>query len=288
MHGPRVSRGPVAAGIDARMASLNPSEAKVAAVLLALGDELIYRSASEVASVADASLSTVVRACQALGFRGFQDRRVVLAREGRPATPAEIQDDVQPGDAPANVLDKVGAATREAISWGLAHVDREAFAQAVEVVVAAERVLCLGVGTSATLAQDAAYRLMWLGVRSEAPADVHAQHVRATASEPGDAVLVVSHTGSTRETVTAARAASDSGATVVAVTSFARSPLTEAADLVLIAPSPETSYRVEAMTSRVAHITVLDALWVAVAVALGEDAIGHARRVNDVISDHRF
>jgi SIS domain/Cobalamin-independent synthase, Catalytic domain len=83
-------------------------------------------------------------------------------------------------------------------------------------------VLCLGVGTSAMLAQDAAYRLMWLGVRTEAPADVHAQHVRATAGEPGDAVLVVSHTGSTRETVTAARAASTSGATVIAVTSFAR------------------------------------------------------------------
>jgi hypothetical protein len=33
---------------------------------------------------------------------------------------------------------------------------------------------------------------------------------------------------------------------------------------------------------------VLDALWVAIAVQAGDTALGLARRINDVISDHRF
>jgi hypothetical protein len=33
---------------------------------------------------------------------------------------------------------------------------------------------------------------------------------------------------------------------------------------------------------------VLDALWVAIAVRGGEESLGLARRINDVISEHRF
>ena len=157
--------------------------------------------------MAEVALSTVVRTCQALGFKWFQDLEVAIARQGRPMTPAVIQDDVRPGDEPATVLDKVGAATREAIRAGLAHVDRTAFAEAFATVANAERLLCLGVGTSAPLAQDIAYRLLWLGAATEAPGR------RAHAARPGQQRparrrhLVVSHTGSTRETVASARAA---------------------------------------------------------------------------------
>ena len=40
-----------------------------------------------------------------------------------------------------------------------------------------------------------AYRLLWVGIEADAPADVHVQHVRATLLEPEDLALVISHTG---------------------------------------------------------------------------------------------
>lgn len=279
---------PLAAGIRSRLPELSPVESRVARTILDQGDRLLYLSASEVSSLAGAALSTVVRTCQALGFKGFQDLKLSLAREGRPVTAEEIQGEVHLGDSPAVVLAKVRDGAREAVELGIAHVDPDAFAAAVSAVSRARRVLCLGVGTSAPLAQDAAYRLLWVGVEADAPPDAHVQHVRATVLEPEDVALVVSHTGSTRETVAAARAASSAGATVVAVTSFPRSPLAEVADITLVAATRETSYRVEALASRIAHLIVLDALWVAIAVQAGDAALGLARRINDVISDHRF
>lgn len=271
-----------------RLRGLSPVETQVAQVILDQGDGLIYKSASEISALAGAALSTVVRTCQSLGFKGFQDLKLALAREGRPAASEELQGAVHHGDAPPVVLSKVRDGAREAIDHGFAHVDTEAFTKAVRAVQAARRVLCLGVGTSAPLAQDVAYRLMWVGIDTDAPADPHVQHVRATLLEPEDMALVVSHTGSTRETVTAAQAASAAGATVVAVTSFPRSPLSEVADICLVAATQETAYRVEALASRIAHLVLLDALWVAVAVDGGEAALGLVRRINDVISDHRF
>lgn len=256
--------------------------------MLQQGDQLIYQSASEVAEAARAALSTVVRTCQTLGFKGFQDLKLSLARENRPVATEEIHGDVHAGDSAAIVLSKLRDSARDAVRYGIEHIDVTAFEAAVQAVASARRTLCLGVGTSAPLAQDVAYRLSWIDRRAEAPADAHAQHVSATLLEPGDAALVISHTGSTRETVTAAQAAHDAGATVIAVTSFPRSPLTEHVDICLVAATRETSYRVEALTTRIAHLVVLDALWVAITLIGGDTALATARRINDVISTHRY
>ena len=59
---------------------------------------------------------------------------------------------------------------------------------------------------------------------------------------------------------------------------------TEACDLLLVA----LSRRTEALASRIAHIIILDAMWVALAVALGDTALTRARTIADVISEHRF
>jgi DNA-binding MurR/RpiR family transcriptional regulator len=276
------------AAIRSRLPNLNPAEAKVARVLLAAGDELIYRSASEVAQDAGAALSTVVRTCKALGFKGYQDLKIACARENHPISPSELADEVTPDDSPKVVLAKLGQAAKEALDYGLPHVDDGQFEDAVAAITASNQVLCLGVGTSAPLAADAGYRFVWIGIDSYAPSDFHVQHVRCTLLEPGDVALVISHTGSTHELVTCARAAAATGAKVIAVTSFPRSPLTEVADIVLVAASRETAYRTEALVSRLAHLAVLDALWVATAVSRGDQALEQSRRIADVISEHRY
>jgi DNA-binding MurR/RpiR family transcriptional regulator len=121
------------------------------------------------------------------------------------------------------------------------------------------------VGTSAPLTQDAAYRFSAIGARAESYADIHVQLLQARLLGPTGVCIAVSHTGSTRETLEAVRAAKASGATTAAVTSFARSPLTELVDHVILAGTREVSFRLEAMASRLAHLALLDALLVSVA-----------------------
>src|SRR5262245_37324153 len=82
---------PISAGIRSRLSELSPVERRVAQMILEQGDRLLYQSASEVAALAGAALSTVVRTCQTLGFKGFQDLKLSLAREGRPVAAEEIQ-----------------------------------------------------------------------------------------------------------------------------------------------------------------------------------------------------
>src|ERR1700691_1818136 len=170
---------PIAAGIRSRLSGLSPQEAPGGRTILGEGDGLLYLSASEVSALADAALSTVVRTCQALGFKGFQDLKLSLAREDRPVTAEEIQGEVHLGDSPTVVLAKLRDGGRGAVDLGIGHVDRDAFAAAVSAVSRARRGLCPGVGTSAPVAQDVAYRLVWVGIEGGGPADAHRQHGRA-------------------------------------------------------------------------------------------------------------
>lgn len=59
-------------------------------------------------------------------------------------------------------------------------------------------------------------------------------------------------------------------------------------DLALVAGSRETAFRVEAMASRVAHLTVLDALLVAVALRDRARSLAAQDAVAAVLSEHRY
>jgi DNA-binding MurR/RpiR family transcriptional regulator len=279
--------GPTVRGIRAAIDDLVPSERRVAEVVLADPRRIMYRSVSEIAAEAGTSASTVVRACYRLGFSGFQDLKLALAQDV--SSPVDrIREDIDETSTPEQVLATVLHDGVEALREAQRSVDPAAHALAVQLLRDARRVLFVAVGTSAPLAQDAAYRFLTIGVQAEAPADVHVQHVCARLLGPEDVCVAISHTGATRETLAAVKGAAEAGARTIAISSFARSPLAELVDATLVAGSRELSYRIEAMSSRIAHLSILDALFVAVALqnpARTEIAQGVAAHV---LTEHRY
>jgi DNA-binding MurR/RpiR family transcriptional regulator len=285
--GEEIVSGQVVARIRGLLPSLVPSEARVARFVIEQPAEVIHCSVTELAGIANASASTVMRFCQALGFKGFQDFKIALARDAIPPL-RRLQADVDANDTPAEILSKVVHAAADAVAGAGSTIDDAVFARAVERLDAAERILVLGVGSSAPIAQDIAYRLLTIGLRVEAPLDVHVQHVTANLLTARDACLAISHTGSTREILSAVRSAAAAGSATIAVTSFFRSPLTVAVDLALVTGSAETAFRVEAMASRLAHLSVLDALYVALAVRDRSRALAAQARYEAVLAEHRL
>jgi RpiR family carbohydrate utilization transcriptional regulator len=264
---------------------LKGGDAKVIEAILLDPAATVHRSVSEVAEAAATSTATVVRSAQNLGFKGFQDLKLALARE-LGSLPDEQADDS--GDPSLAILRQVTANGAAIVRDAGSLVDPDSFRDAQRVLLAADQVLFLAVGTSAPLALDAAYRFRTVGLRTDAPTDVHMQHVSARLLGPTDVCFAISHSGATREILTGVEAAKSTGASSVAITSYPRSPLTELVDTVLTAGSREVSFHLEAMASRLAHIAVLDALLVAIAAA-NRDATKSALAVyTDVLTEHRL
>jgi RpiR family transcriptional regulator, carbohydrate utilization regulator len=284
---PARAPGSVAEMVRAASTSLPPSEARVAQVLLARGTEVIHASVTEIAMAAETGVGTVVRACQSLGFKGFQAAKIALAQDLLPLDERPDQD-LSEEDHPEQVLAKLAESSGDALRRATASVDAGALRQAVAMLSKAKRVLCLGVGTSAPLAQDAAYRFTTIGIDADSPPDVHVQHVRARLLSKADAALVVSHTGATQETLGATRGAKEAGAGIVVVTSFTTTPLTELADVALVAGGRETNYRVEAMASRLAHLLVLDTLFTSLVLRDPRRSQAAQQLTADVLAEHRY
>ena len=279
--------GEAIARIRTLLPSLRPSEAKVAALIVRDPLAIVHLTVSDTAVAAGTSAATVVRCCQALGFRGFHDLKLALAKEVMPtrqAMPGSIEKD----DPPSVILGKVLASDLEAIERSAATIDAQVFEEAIRLLEKARRILFVGVGTSAPLAQDAAYRFLTIGLHAEAPADVHVQHVAASLLTPDDACFAISHTGSTRETVSCVATAKAAGAGTLALTSYAHSPLTELSDLVLLAGSAETALRLEAMASRIAHLVIIDALYVGLVLGDRTRSFEALDKGSEVVSEHRY
>lgn len=277
----------VLARLRSHLPSLQTADSRVARVILEQPSVVIYKSAAELAELADTSSATVIRCAQKVGFKGFHALKLALAQELAAIPPQAAL--VGAGEDPrVAILLQVTRAGAETVRDAGALVDPEAFQDMVEKIAHARRVLFVGVGTSAPLCQDAAYRFSAIGVLADAPPDVHVQHVYARLLTSEDLCVIVSHTGSTRETLTSAQAARDACATTVAITSFARSALTELVDHVIVAGTRELAFRLEAMASRLAHLALLDALLVAVAARDENRAQASLALYSDAISEHRL
>jgi RpiR family transcriptional regulator, carbohydrate utilization regulator len=256
-------RAALLAHVGGRLPPLQAAEARVAQLLLAQPARATFTSVAELAERASTSGATVVRCAKKLGFRGFHDLKVHLAEElagSAAAGAAGAQRDPR-----VAALAQVTAAGAASVRDAAALVPAGVFDGSVAALDQAERVLVVGVGGSAALCQDAAARLCAIGLHADAPGDVHAQHVRASLLHAGDVCLALSHTGATRETLSAVRAARESGAATIALTSFARSPLTELADHAIVAGSRAVALQLEPLATRLAHLALLDSLVVAVA-----------------------
>lgn len=280
--------GEVIATIRSLLPSLLPTEQSVAGVLLAHAGEIIELSSQQVAELAGASRATVVRTCQSLGYTGYQQLRVLLARDAgyaadasRAALPAPVV-----GGA-LGVVSRTFHDIASGVTGMLALLDATSLSAVVEALATARRVVAVGNGLSSPLALDAAARLSSIGRAAEAPIDVIGQQITARLLSSDDLLLVISGSGSNESSLRAARAALAAGATVVAITAFARSPITQLATHNLVVTMPDPSFRDEVtLASRLPQAILLEGLVAALAARLGASA-QHARDLAlDAISDN--
>ena len=108
----------------------------------------------------------------------------------------------------------------------------------------------------------------------------------------GDVAVGISHSGTTTETIEALAAAGDTGATTIALTNFPLSRLASGTDLVLTTSARETNLRSGATASRIAALTIVDCLYLAVAqrdLGRARKAVAETRRAvgsHHVIDQH--
>lgn len=267
---------------------LTDAEKRVACVILAQPQAVVNMSVKELAASAGTVPSAVVRFCKSIGTKGFSDFKIRLSASLGKKEPAIPMLPVHKGDSPQQIFRNVFASGVNTLEDTLAMIDFTQTEAILGLLQQASRVVFFGVGTSSVIATDAQYRFAQLGIATSACTDILFMNVTAANLKPGDVAVGISHSGNTKATVDALRRAKKAGAATVAISSFAHSLLAKESDYQLIAFSDDQNYPVEAVSARIAHICILDALMMSLASKNYETLQKHIGERNEVLKEMRY
>ena len=161
-------------------------------------------------------------------------------------------------------------------------------AKAAKLIRGAERVEVYGIGSAAPIAEDIQYRMLRIGINCKVVVDSHVQAISASLTSRKVATITVSHSGSTQETIAATKLAKEAGARTICITNYGKSPIQAYADVVLYTMAKETQFRTEAMTSRIAQLSIVDALIACLALSDYDKAVKTIKHTFDVLSIKRY
>ena len=233
------------------------SEKKVADWLFSHSGEVLPYSITDLASKCESSEATIVRFSKRLGCRGYQDLKLTLAKEHEKKVVAPV---ITKDDDCYSIFEKVCNDAYMSLERTKKTLSAENMSRATEVISGARRVVLIGLGTSAQVAEDASNKLLRAGCNSSAYADTHMQAIAVSQLKAGDVVIGISQSGSSKDIVESMKVARARGATTISITSKERSPIARQSDILLLTDTEETMHSTLGLNSHISRLILIDAL----------------------------
>ncbi len=245
----------------------SPAEKRVADFVISHPRSALNEPIAKLAKAADVSQPTVIRFCRSLGCDGLSDFKLRLA-SGLSGTMPIMHTQVTGDDSMLELSDKVLSNTASAILQVRQHLNQTLIDQVVQLITQSEHIEIFAVGHFGSVAEDAQFKFLRMGVSATAYTAPRLQLLAANVLNDKSLVLVISGSGQIPELLDVTGKAQARGATVVAITAN-QSALARKADIALILDNIEDSATHIPMISRILHLLMIDILVVGVAMQRG-------------------
>ena len=237
--------------------SFHASEALIAQTIIDDPAAVAQMNISRLAEHSVTSVSSVVRFAKTMGFKGYPEFRMALVGEVS-----------RLGNVDTSIRDLDGGITLNdtlAIKTTAERLDPKTFVQVVNLWSKAKTIATFGLASSGYVAMDLQLKLNRLGIASIAWRDAHSALTSISLLKKGDVLVALSHSGSTVDVIDVITEFKNRGVKIVLITNGIRSQAATLADYVLFTSARETTFRSGATASRIAQLTVVDCLCVALA-----------------------
>jgi RpiR family carbohydrate utilization transcriptional regulator len=279
---------------------LNPALQRIAAFVLKHPEIVKTQSIKDLAQVCDVSESTITRFVRAIDVPSYQQLKIGVAEAlssvpvmapGAKDKDAFVYDDIGPADTSGQILKKIVYRNLSTIEDTASRLDLALLEKAAAAIDKCDLLAFFAMGSSTLAAESAVMRFMRVGKRCMFFNDQGVQQISAATLGKQSVAVAVSNSGRTVAIVDSLRQARQAGATAIAITSFADSPIAQAADIVLLttandASSGSAAYQ-ESMLAKVAQLLVVDVLYSRYAVKHIKQSIQKIKDTNVVIESTR-
>lgn len=272
--------------IQSYYSRLSEKEKNIADYIIEHQQHIIHSTINEIAETLNVADATVFRFCKRIGFSGFQEMKITLAAEiTKPIQ--QIHEEISEQDDVHTIATKVFKSNKQALENTLALLTPEAIEKATSMLSNASKIYFFGTGGSAVIAMDAYHKFLRIGIPSFAFIDAHFQLMSASQMTPNDVAVIISHSGVNKDTIHILNTVREAGAKVIAITAFPKSIIAQKANIALFTTSEETEYRSEALSSRIAQLSLIDALYVNLMVLHREQSKSALNKLRKAISQTR-
>lgn len=252
--------------------NLNPSEKKIAEYILKSPKEIPDLSIKDLADKSGSSQSAVVRLCKILGYKGYKEFRITIAKDTAKVNKDEnMYNDINPEDDIDTIIKNISYNNKKSIDNTVEVLSKKSLEEAVRAISKADKIDFYGVGASYIIALDAFQKFTRINKNVRATSDTHLQMEFASNLKKGDVAVAISYSGETKDTFESIEVAKNAGATTISITKFGNTSISSLCDINLFVLSPEVTFRSGAMSSRIAQLNVVDILFTSVAGSMFVD-----------------
>lgn len=135
---------------------------------------------------------------------------------------------------------------------------------------------------------DAHHKFLRTGIPTAAYNDTHFQLMSASQLSKDDVIVLISHSGTNEDMLELLEVAKEQGIPTIGITNLSKTPFSEGVDVALYTVSRETEFRSEAFASRLAQLSIIDALYVNVSIKRKETMKKSLQSMRRAISRKRM
>ena len=266
---------------------LTPNEKCVADYIMLHFSEAVSMTVSEIASICGVSGATPVRLAQRLGFEGYPEFRLHLAKS-TPKAGEDLLDLDSEGLSDTDAVAKVLSAEIEAVRLTAEQIDHEALLAIAKKIHAAKRILFFGCGTSYLAAVDAAYKYIRVGKTVFYTDNSEQSSVFLSSFTSEDMLICITHSGEHPDVCRAISLAKELHVPTCVFSAFAKSTAACTADNFIKTETRESPLHKIALTSRISQLAAADALFATYYTAYAEECKKSLAAVSRNIQAHRL
>jgi DNA-binding MurR/RpiR family transcriptional regulator len=239
------------------------TEKKVADYILEHAKEVVYMSITDLADACGVGESSIFRFCKSISFKGYQEFKIDLAHSTSVDNEIpQLSDQVLMHDSLEEVASKALASNMNALNETYKRIEFTEIGKAIELLIEANRIHFFGVGSSLMTALEANNKFMRITNKTVCAFDSHQQVMSASLMTNKDVAVIISYSGSTKDSIEVARKATERGAAVIVITRFVKSPLTAYSDITLLCGANEGPLQGGSLSAKLSQLYLLDVLYI--------------------------
>lgn len=239
------------------------TEKKIAEFVIKNTNQVLFMSITDLADACKVADASVHRFCRTMGLKGYQEFKMKLSLSMSPdeGSAKEMQDSLLKLDSLGFTLDQILQGHISALKETRLLIQEEEVEKTLRMMEEAKTIYFFGVGDSLLSAKEARNKFLRITNKVSCVDDPHMQAMTASMADEKDLIVIISYSGSTKDNVHVAKIAKKSGAKVVGITRFLKSPLTSYTDTLLVCGSNEGPLDGGSMGAKLSQLYIIDVLF---------------------------